>query len=520
MVIFIVGMPDSGKTTVGKKLAKSLNINFVDTDEEFERINKITPQQFIFEGSGGGTGPSAANQINTKGESRFRKLEEKIITDISKKNNLVVSTGGGAVLSKLNRDIFHKNYTFYLKEDNEVIKDRLKKLYRDFKDIDKIWKQRKVYYEEFENLILDADEYPILLGKNIYPIINNMENMTHFISDFFKNKNLKLNGEKIYVKSGEELKTLDNLKTYYKKLINLERDRYSPICSVGGGSMGDFFGMLSGTFMRGIPFYMVPTTFLSMVDSSVGGKVGVNFEKIKNAVGMTNDPQLVIIDINFLDTLSSRELNSGMYEVLKCGFLRDESLLHYCKDNDGIIDESTMIEIIYKSLKVKLHFVKIDYKDFGDRRFLNFGHTIGHAIELLTNIRHGEAVGYGMICELYLSYLTGNLPEEKFHHCLNTLFLNVNLLPKISVNYEDVIEMLNHDKKKIGNAVNFTLLKDIADPVIIPFSVVGEKGYYDRVVKWQIKEAIFKYVDPSNGVVPLSNFQKEQALNYVDPTNL
>tara|TARA_B100001964_G_scaffold22463_1_gene22622 strand:+ start:345 stop:1766 length:1422 start_codon:yes stop_codon:yes gene_type:complete len=473
MVIFIVGMPDSGKTTVGKKLAKSLNINFVDTDEEFERINKITPQQFIFEGSGGGTGPSAANQINTKGESRFRKLEEKIITDISKKNNLVVSTGGGAVLSKLNRDIFHKNYTFYLKEDNEVIKDRLKKLYRDFKDIDKIWKQRKVYYEEFENLILDADEYPILLGKNIYPIINNMENMTHFVSDFFKNKNLKLNGEKIYVKSGEELKTLDNLKTYYKKLIDLERDRYSPICSVGGGSMGDFFGMLSGTFMRGIPFYMVPTTFLSMVDSSVGGKVGVNFEKIKNAVGMTNDPQLVIIDTDFLKTLSTREFNSGMFEVLKCGFLRDKKLL-----NNGL----STSELILRSLKVKLHFVEIDYKDFGDRRFLNFGHTIGHAIELLTNIKHGEAVGYGMLCEIHLSYLNGLLDKEKFEQCISKIDLNI--LPKINVDSEEVIKMMSHDKKKIGNSINFTLLKDMSQPVI-----------YNGIDELQIKKVIEEYVN-------------------------
>ena len=461
MVIFIIGMPASGKTTIGRKLAKSLNVTFIDTDEEFERINKISPVEFIFE----------------EGESRFRKLEEKIITDISKKNNLVVSTGGGSVLSKFNRDIFHKNYTFYLREDNEVLKDRIKNTNSAFKDVDKIWKQRRVYYEEFENLILDANNYPILIGRNLLSILDRV-NSTYFISDFFKDKNLNLKGEKIYVKSGEKLKTFDNLKRYYEKLFELERDRYSSISTVGGGSMGDFFGMLSGTFMRGIPFYMVPTTLLSMVDSSVGGKVGINFGKVKNAIGMTNDPQLVIIDIDFLDSLSKEEFNSGMFEVFKCGFLRDESLF----DND-----ISIVDVIYKSLKVKLHYVKIDYNDFGDRRFLNFGHTIGHAIELLTNIKHGEAVGYGMFCEVYLSYLTGILSKEKFHYCIKLLSLNMGGLPKVKINYKDVIKMLNYDKKKVGGTVNFTLLKDITDPVI-----------YDKVEEWQIKEAIFKYVDPTN----------------------
>jgi len=456
MVIFIIGMPASGKTTVGRKLAKSLNINFIDTDEEFERVHKVSPVEFIFK----------------EGEHRFRKLEEKIITDISKKNNLVVSTGGGSVLSKFNRDIFHKNYTFYLREDNEVLKDRIKNTNSAFKDVDKIWKQRRVYYEEFENLILDANNYPILIGRNLLSILDRV-NSTYFISDFFKDKNLNLKGEKIYVKSGEKLKTFDNLKRYYEKLFELERDRYSSISTVGGGSMGDFFGMLSGTFMRGIPFYMVPTTLLSMVDSSVGGKVGVNLGNVKNAIGMTNDPQLVIIDTDFLKTLSTREFNSGMFEVLKCGFLRDKKLL-----NNGL----STSELILRSLKVKLHFVEIDYKDFGDRRFLNFGHTIGHAIELLTNIKHGEAVGYGMLCEIHLSYLNGLLDKEKFEQCISKIDLNI--LPKINVDSEEVIKMMSHDKKKIGNSINFTLLKDMSQPVI-----------YNGIDELQIKKVIEEYVN-------------------------
>ena len=457
MVIFIIGMPASGKTTIGRKLAKSLNMIFMDTDEKFERDYKISSSKYISE----------------EGESRFRRLEEMIITNVSRrKDNLVVATGGGSVLSKLNRDIFHKNYTFYLREDNEVLKDRIKNTNRAFKDIDKIWNQRKVYYEEFENLILDANNYPILIGRNLLSILDRV-NSTYFISDFFKDKDLNLKGEKIYVKSGEKLKTFDNLKKYYEKLFELERDRYSSISTVGGGSMGDFFGMLSGTFMRGIPFYMVPTTLLSMVDSSVGGKVGVNLGNVKNAIGMTNDPQLVVIDIDFLDSLSKEEFNSGMFEVFKCGFLRDESLF----DKD-----ISIVDVIYKSLKVKLHYVKIDYKDFGDRRFLNFGHTIGHAIELLTNIKHGEAVGYGMLCEIYLSYLNGLLSIDSFKQCINKIDLDI--LPKINVNPDEVIKMVSYDKKKIGNSINFTLLKDIANPVI-----------YDGVEKFQIEKAIKKYVN-------------------------
>ena len=176
-----------------------------------------------------------------------------------------------------------------------------------------------------------------------------------------------------------------------------------------------------------------------------------------------------------------------MYEVLKCGFLRDKSLLY--NSNYGNFDYTDMIDIIYKSLKVKLHYVKIDYKDFGDRRFLNFGHTIGHAIELLTNIKHGEAVGYGMLCEICISVTSGILSPEKFEECINVLLLNINSLPILRnmVSYKDVIKLINYDKKKIGGKVNFTLLRDITDPVI-----------YDKVEEWQIKEAIFKYVDPTN----------------------
>jgi len=463
MVIFIIGMPGSGKTVVGKKLSKALNLPFIDTDEEFKKLIQVNPSEF-------------RNLFDEK-EDWFRRLEERIISTISKEKSVVVATGGGAVLSEKNRKIFHENYTFFLDCDRDIIKERLKDRTilpdRGFKEVSQLWKERKQYYKEFENLILDADKYPILIGEGLLSLINNVKNMTHFVSDFFKDKNLKLNGEKTYVKSGEGLKTLDNLKEYYKKLIDLERDRYSPICSVGGGSMGDFFGMLSGTFMRGIPFYMVPTTFLSMVDSSVGGKVGVNFEKIKNAVGMTNDPQLVIIDTDFLKTLSTREFNSGMFEVLKCGFLRDKKLL-----NNGL----STSELILRSLKVKLHFVEIDYKDFGDRRFLNFGHTIGHAIELLTNIKHGEAVGYGMLCEIHLSYLNGLLDKEKFEQCISKIDLNI--LPKINVDSEEVIKMMSHDKKKIGNSINFTLLKDMSQPVI-----------YNGIDELQIKKVIEEYVN-------------------------
>ena len=444
MVIFLVGMPCSGKTIVGKRLAKSLGFSFLDTDREFQKLIKVNPSEF-------------RNLFDEK-EKWFRQLEEKVISIASKRKNTVIATGGGSILSKKNRKIFHDNYTFFVDCDlaviSERIKDRIILADKKFKEVNELWEERKKYYKEFDNVILSAD-YPILIGYDILGVLKRVSN--YFISCSFPliDKDLGLNGNIEYVSDGEELKTIKNLGVYYNKLFDMKLDRYSTVCSIGGGTMGDFFGYLSGTFMRGIRHIMVPTTLLSMVDSSVGGKTGINFGNIKNGVGMFSNPNSVIIDTKFLDSVPEDVLASSMFEVMKYGFIYDSSLLDFDGDKK---------DLILKCLKIKLKFVEDDPYDFANRRFLNFGHTIGHALELVHNLRHGDAVGYGMLCELHLSHIKGLLSKDMLEYCVHKI--SEHNLPKLDINADRVMDVLYLDKKKNGRKINFVLLEDLEKPVI------------------------------------------------------
>ncbi|MEA2077583.1 MAG: 3-dehydroquinate synthase [Candidatus Marinimicrobia bacterium] len=284
--------------------------------------------------------------------------------------------------------------------------------------------------------------------------------------------------------SGEKHKNLDTVSVLYDKLIESAFDRSSAIIALGGGIVGDISGFVASSLYRGIPFVQIPTTLLSQVDSSVGGKVGVNHPEGKNLIGAFYQPKIVLIDPAVLKTLEPRELVCGYGEILKYGFIRDASLLELCleKKDDilGLKDMKLVSEIIHRSLKIKAKIVSEDEKENGVRMLLNFGHTIGHAIEKscgFGNLLHGEAVILGMCAALKLSIDELGMDKHQGVKAIDALS-KIKMGNDLSdLDIEDSMRALNHDKKIRNGKLNLILLKNIASPVIaedIPIENIRE----------------------------------------------
>ncbi len=240
---------------------------------------------------------------------------------------------------------------------------------------------------------------------------------------------------------GEESKNFDTYKAILEKMIKSGFTRSDCVVAVGGGVVGDMAGFAAASFMRGIDFYNIPTTVLSQVDSSVGGKVAIDFCGVKNIVGAFYPPKAVIIDADTLSTLPDRQISNGLCEALKMAATFDESLFKRFEN-----DKIDINYIIEKSIKIKRNVVENDEKEQGLRRVLNFGHTIGHAIESenLNSLYHGECVALGML------YLCSDEAKARIKNAL----INLNLPTDISVDADKIIELISHDKKKSGDSVS------------------------------------------------------------------
>ncbi len=269
--------------------------------------------------------------------------------------------------------------------------------------------------------------------------------------------------EVIEIDPGEEFKNLDTCKGVWEAMTDLGADRRSLLITLGGGVITDLGGFVAGTYKRGIDFVNIPTSLLSMVDASVGGKTGIDLGVLKNQIGLFLNPELVIIDEGFLDTLPERELQSGLAEIIKYGFTFDSKLLDEVKN----IKSFKNSDLIKKSIEIKNKVVLEDPKEKSIRKVLNFGHTLGHAIESFflqnqnkENLTHGEAIAIGMVCESYLSSKVCKLPFEKASFVKKYI---ENLYKKVQITDEDIptiLEYLKHDKKNSGGRVNFVLLND------------------------------------------------------------
>jgi len=248
----------------------------------------------------------------------------------------------------------------------------------------------------------------------------------------------------------------------------LNTDRKSLLINLGGGIVTDLGGFVASTFKRGIRFINIPTTLLSIVDASVGSKTGVDLGTLKNLIGLFSNPEMVVIDTKFLDTVPKRELHSGLAEVIKYGLTYDINLWDSIKKNDPF--NSHLDEIIYRSIEIKNEVVIKDPREKGLRKVLNFGHTIGHAIESFflesedkETLTHGEAIAIGMVIESYFSYKLFNFPKEELSIIKSKITELFGQVEISNNDYASIIALMKYDKKNNGNSVNFVLLNNLAD---------------------------------------------------------
>ena len=271
------------------------------------------------------------------------------------------------------------------------------------------------------------------------------------------------------VDDSESNKSFRYAEKYFNYFAEKGINRKSTIVGIGGGVIGDFSGFLASLYMRGLPVIHVPTTLLSMVDSSIGGKSAVNIDKGKNMVGAFHHPKLVISDISFLDTLPVKEWKNGLTEVLKHGLIGESRTLGILENNDlqSIQSDKTIIELIYKSAQFKASIVKKDDRETGLRAILNFGHTVGHAMESCMKykgITHGEAVAVGIKAALNISNRRKWLKKTELDW-VNALIEKYRLVDKkYSLDPEKIMNHMKYDKKNFGQKINFVLLKGIGRP--------------------------------------------------------
>ena len=263
------------------------------------------------------------------------------------------------------------------------------------------------------------------------------------------------------IKPGEQSKSIE---TYYKIirfLISINIDRHDLIIAFGGGVVGDLAGFVASTYMRGIDYIQIPTTVLSMVDSSIGSKTAINTEDGKNLIGTFYNPKGVFIDLNFLDTLSDKEFRNGLAEVIKSAIIRDRELFDLLISKD-VYEKDVLKTILIKSIAIKKEIVECDLRESGERKLLNFGHTIGHAIEKLSDfsISHGYAVAIGMAMISKAYYKLGVISKETYLQIINIL-KKYQLPVSCEYNEEQIYQEVLKEKKNNGDKRNLVYPKEI-----------------------------------------------------------
>lgn len=266
-------------------------------------------------------------------------------------------------------------------------------------------------------------------------------------------------------KHGEESKNINTYQEIISFMISNNFTRGDLIIALGGGVVGDLAAFVASTFNRGIKFVNIPTTLLSQVDSSIGGKTAIDYDGIKNVIGTFYPPSLVLIDPNTLNTLEKRQFNAGLVEAIKMAATSNETLFELIENSTDIYKD--IQEIIYQALLIKKQVVEEDEKEKGLRKILNFGHTIGHAIEVTSDYLHGECVGLGML------YMASNEVKER----LVKLLEKYNLPTKVDVNKDKLFSLILHDKKRSGKNIDIVLVDKIGTYKIKTIDVIEINNY-------------------------------------------
>ena len=273
------------------------------------------------------------------------------------------------------------------------------------------------------------------------------------------------------VPDGEEYKSLESAGKLYRQLAEFGAERSTSILALGGGVIGDLAGFVAATYMRGVPLLQLPTTLLAQCDSSIGGKTAVNHGPLKNEIGAFYQPKITISDIATLKTLQQEELTSGLCEVIKHAVIKDEQFFVYLEKNLDLIkvlDDNVLETIVAKSAQIKAEVVESDEKDMGLRNILNFGHTVGHAVESVTNfqVAHGQAVSIGMVAAAKIAAELGILETESVTR-LKNLLEKAGLMTKLPLaEVKQVTQIMQYDKKVLSGKIRFVLPRTIGQVFI------------------------------------------------------
>src|SRR5215216_2385847 len=426
--IFLYGPVGAGKSTTGRVLARNLNLPFVDTDHVIES----------------NAGMSIFEMMTARGETACRDLESAALKQIISNKDSVVALGGGALLREENRALVEQKGTvIFLKAEFDTL---IGSLAADSNQrpllagnlqgkLASLLARRKEHYDSFP-LQFDANQPPEILAWQIQMALGrfHLSAMTAYdvivgqVSDLpkFPMQNplvvtdeqvVKLHGQKVLrclqdagfapklvtVPAGEAHKNLETIQTLWHEFLAYGLDRKSTVIALGGGVIGDLAGFAASTYMRGIDWVCLPTTLLSMVDASLGGKTGFDLPQGKNLIGSFYSPKLVLAEPQLLATLPEAEFISGLAEVVKHGIIADPELFDLCAQGLDCI-KGDLEGVVKRAMAVKIKIIEDDPYEKGFRAALNLGHTVGHAIELVSRfqLRHGEAIAMGMVAEARL----------------------------------------------------------------------------------------------------------------------
>jgi len=479
--IFIYGPPGTGKSAIGKKLADNLALPFIDLDCVIETNAGISIQQMM----------------ETRGETVFRDLETSALKNLVNEKESVIALGGGALLRGENRAFAKNNgkVILLMAELNTLIQrlndDASKRplLTGDLRDkLISLLAKRGEHYNSFSSHIhvdgksaeQNAHEIQIQLGRHHLSamgeydvMVGQIENLSHgnlIVTDenvakfhLEKIKAILHDAKFVVIPAGEAHKNLKTISYLWKSFLENGLDRKSMVIALGGGVIGDMTGFAASTYMRGINWIAAPTTLLSMVDASIGGKTGFDLPEGKNLIGSFYPPKLVLADPRFLATLPESEFISGMAEVVKHGIISDPKLFLLCARGLDWV-KNNLDEVVKRAIAVKIKIIEDDPYEKGFRAALNLGHTVGHAVELVSKftLRHGEAVAIGVMAEAQYSARIGLASSglvEAIKESLEALDLPIQI-PK-ELPRDEIVRAMRMDKKKNAKVIRFALPVEI-----------------------------------------------------------
>jgi shikimate kinase / 3-dehydroquinate synthase len=491
--IYLYGAPGSGKSTVGKLLADSLNLPFFDLDKEIEKT----------------VGRSIPQIMAEQGELVFRDLESAVLKKMSLGHVSIISLGGGALLRVANREWAESSgEVVFLDTGTAILLRRLKTekgqrplLEGEMEEkLTALLENRKEHYGSFMLRVTNNGHRPDRIAWEIqqrlgrfhvhgmgasYDVLvqpDGLGQLGKLLAERGVNGNLALAadtnvmplyGEEVLdslreagfgvkaltIPAGEQFKTLDTVTFLWRGFLEAGLDRLSTIIALGGGVTGDLAGFAAATFMRGIAWVGVPTSLLAMADSSLGGKTGCDLPEGKNLIGAFHSPRLVLSDPNSLVSLPEDEFRSGLGEVVKHGIIADPALFDMCAQGFAAV-RASLPEIVRRAMAVKIKVIEADPFERGLRAALNLGHTIGHALETTSGyrLRHGEAVAIGMVAEARLAERLGIAEQglsEIIAVTLSKLGLPVKVPPGLAIN--DIKQAMRYDKKMKAGVIRFAL---------------------------------------------------------------